>query len=351
MKVSVKAIRNYLEEPILIKTEEAVCDNVSCIIDVDGHKFPAQKSSDGIIAIVTLAQDEEKEFEVSCEENTTFSKISLENEGEYLKVLYDGKIFTGYNYASEFKKPFLGPVYTMTGNSFTRPDLHNDEHPHQRSVFFGIGEVNGVDLWNEPEDSGFIKKGAPEIYANGNAFASFGSKNIWCDMDGKNLMDEARQYTLYNQSEDCRYLDLEITFTASYEDVTFAPTKEAGPLGVRVNEKISVKHGNGAIVNAYGAKGEKECWSKIAPWCLYAGKIDDKDCAIAVFDSQLNERFPTNWHIRDYGLFAPNNLFFRGGFTIKKGDSMTYKFRICFFNNCGDTVSDRYIVYNLNEGK
>lgn len=348
MKISVKALRDYLSEPIFVKTEDAVCEDVSSVVDSQGNKFPAQKCDGGVIAILTQKMGEEKEYDVSCEE-CNFSKIELVKDGECLKVLYDGKQFTSYIYSSEFKKPFLGAVYTKTGESFTRADLHNEEHPHQRSVFYGVGDVNGVDLWNEPEDSGYIKKGEAEIFANGNAFSSFGSKNIWCDKDGKNLMDEERKYTFYNQSEDCRYLDLEIKFIASYDDVTFGKTKEAGPLGVRVNEKINVKKGNGSIINAYGAKGEDECWSKSAPWCLYSGKLDEKDCAIAVFDSQSNERFPTNWHIRDYGLFAGNNLYFRGGFDIKKGDSVSYKFRICFFNNSGESVADRYIIYNMNE--
>ncbi len=345
MKVTIKPVRPCSNEPLFIKCDD-IDINVTCAVDEKGNSFPAQKTDGGVIVILTSDSTEEVTLTLSSE---VYEKtISFEEENEKLNIFYNGKLFSSYQYLSEIKKPFFGPVITKTGNTFTRPDLHHIEHPHQRSVFVGIGDVNGVDLWNEPENSGYLQKGKPKSFVNGSAFSSFEADNIWLDKDENKLLNETRKFTMYNQSEDCRYVDIEITFKADYCDINFGNTKEAGPLGVRVNENIDVDHG-GYLKNSYGGFGESECWSKSAQWCLYGGKLDGEDVAIAVFDNENNERYPTCWHIRNYGLFAANNLFFRGGISLKKNESITYKFRLCFFNNTAEDVSDRFLIYNLNK--
>ncbi len=345
MEITVKAIRECNEEPLYIKTNDFINNNITCAIDEYGNYFPAQKTADGIVVILT--SDKKDELKLELLDKKVFTNLSLNQENEKLEIYYDGKIFSAYQHPEHLKKPFFGPVYTKTGNTFTRSDINNPEHPHQRSVFIGVGDVNGVDLWNEPENSGYLEKGKPENIVCGSAFTSFEASNIWLDKDGNKLIDEKRKFTLYNQSENCRYVDIEVTFKASYGDVHFGDTKEAGPLGIRVNEAINVKNG-GYMRNSYGAQGESECWSKSAQWCLYGGKLDNEDCAIAVFDNEKNERYPTCWHIRDYGLFAANNLFFKGSLDIKENEELRYNFRICFFNGKGEDVSERFLIYNLN---
>ncbi len=344
MNITLKPIRNCKEEPIFVKIEDEISFEVSCAFDEKGNFYPAQKTVGGVVVIITANKDDE--FNLTLSHDKKFDNISLTEDGEKLDILFDGKLFSSYQYLSELKKPFFGPVYTKTGNTFTRPDLKNKEHPHQRSVFIGVGDVNGVDIWNEPDDSGYINKGEPKNIISGSAFVSFDADNTWLDKDSNKLIDETRRTTVYNQSETCRYVDLEVTFKANYGDVKFGDTKEAGPLGIRVNEKINVDNG-GYIKNSYGAQGEGECWSKSAQWCLYGGKLDGEDVSIAVFDNEDNERYPTCWHIRNYGLFAANNLYFKGGLTIKEKESLTYKFRVCFFNSNGEDVNDRFLIYNL----
>lgn len=345
MNVTVKPIRNCNEEPIFIKTEDPSCD-ITCAVDEKGNYYPAQTTDGGVIVILTAKKDEE--INLSLSNDKKYDNISFTKTDEKLDVSFDGKLFSSYQYLKELKKPFFGPIFTKTGNTFTRPDMFNEEHPHQRSLFIGVGDVNGVDLWNEPENSGFLDKGEPKNIVCGSAFASFEADNIWMNKDGDKLMDETRKITVYNQSENCRYIDIEVTFKATYGEVKFGDTKEAGPLGIRVNEEINVNHG-GYMKNSYGAEGEGECWSKSAQWCLYGGKLDNEDVAIAVFDNESNERYPTCWHIRNYGLFAANNLYFRGGLTIKENEELTYKFRVCFFNGKAEDVSDRFMIYNLTK--
>ena len=70
---------------------------------------------------------------------------------------------------------------------------------------------------------------------------------------------------------------------------------------------------------------------------------------ITVFDNSKNERHPTAWHVRAYGLFAANNLFFKGGFTIQAGQSITYRYRVIFRRRSmtNEEISDRYVIYTL----
>jgi len=81
--------------------------------------------------------------------------------------------------------------------------------------------------------------------------------------------------------------------------------------------------------------------------CVLAA-ASGNDLGIAAFDDEMNERFPTAWHIRNYGLFAANNLYFKGGFTIKAGESLTYRFRVVFHED-NSAVADRYILYANRE--
>jgi hypothetical protein len=63
---------------------------------------------------------------------------------------------------------------------------------------------------------------------------------------------------------------------------------------------------------------------------------------LAIFDHPSNLRYPTSWHVRKYGLFGANCFgysYFRekeynkdlpenGDYTIKKGDTLTFHYRM-----------------------
>lgn len=296
----------------------------------------------GEAEIVTLSRGETLEIEtapaVSC------GVEIIENNAENrLNINIGGSRFTSYVHDPKFAKPYLGPVLLSNGSSVTRLDLETKEHPHQRSIIVAVGDVNGVDFWNEPQNRGVQRHNGFRNIVNGSSYASFTACNVWETSDGKPVIDEERTFTFYNQPHECRYIDLEIVFRAAYGDVTFGATKEAGPLGIRVAESIRADKG-GHMVNSYGAEGEDECWGRCSGWCSYSGTVDDLNCGIAVFDNEDNERYPTSWHIRNYGLFAANNLYFKGGLVIKAGESLTYKYRICIFEG-EQNIADRFLNY------
>ena len=61
------------------------------------------------------------------------------------------------------------------------------------------------------------------------------------------------------------------------------------------------------ITNALGDKGEKTLWGKPSPWCDFTGDVPKAGLrGIAIFDNPANLRYPTSWHVRDYGLMGAN---------------------------------------------
>lgn len=342
MSIIINAKRDMLCEPVFVKYGE-IPKKVGCVVTSDGRVFPAQKKNDGIIILASAARGAEITAEIS--ENTAGSGVEIVDRPKEskLEINIGGKLFTSYIYGG-FAKPFLGRILTRDGASYTRFEPNAHEHPHQRSVFVAVGDVNGLDFWNESEEAGIEKHKRFERILNGNAFGTFTADNLWTSKDGAPQLDERRTFTFYAQGEECRYIDLEIEFRASYGNVVFGTTKEAGPLGIRVNEEMRAD-ATGSFVNSYGAENEAECWGRAASWCDYSGNIRDKKYGIAVFDNENNERYPTAWHIRDYGLFAANNLYFKGGFIIKSGETLTYEYRLVFYEN-KINAKDRFILYS-----
>lgn len=345
MKVSIDIYRNCIEEPIFADTSYEVPDTVKSAVCDDGRVFPAQSAKDGVIVIVTAQKDEELDLTLSDEPVCGFVDIAVNENASSLDINIAGEKFSSYVYSDEFAKPFLGPIFGKNGAEYTRFDLTATEHPHQRSLIIAVGDVNGYDFWNEPKGDGIEVHEKIENIVSGSAYGSFTAHNIWKTKSGDSILDESRMFTFYNQSEDCRYADIEIVFTASYGDVTFGATKEAGPLGIRMNENLKVMNG-GKMINSYGGEGERECWGRPAHWCDYSGFIDGNEYGIAVFDSERNFRYPTNWHIRNYGLFAANNLYFQGSLKIAKGEKLKYRHRVVFHSDGFlETVTDRFVTY------
>ena len=88
--------------------------------------------------------------------------------------------------------------------------------------------------------------------------------------------------------------------------------------------------------------------------------MDEKVVGVAIFDHPRNQRHPTWWHVRDYGLFAANPFgqhdFEKladksaGNLTVPAGQSITFRYR--FYLHPGDAaqghVAAKYQEY-INE--
>lgn len=316
----------------------------------DGTIFKAQNTAGGVVILANIPANSETKLTLSCCPTGEGAAQIIRNE-KSLDIMLGGKQFSSYVWDERYAKPYFGAVMTSFDEPFTRLDFETKEHPHHRSVFLGIGDVTlegsgakNVDFWNEPQDRGVQRCRSVENIEYGEAFARFAAENVWSSANDVPMLDERRTFTVYNQSAAQRYVDLDFTFTASYGNITFGATKEAGPLGIRMNDVLRADRG-GHIENSYGASGEGECWGRPAHWCDYSGVLCGREVGVTVFDHPSNERYPTTWHIRDYGLFAANNLYFRGGFSLEAGKSITYRYRIAFREGKAEHMADRFINY------
>jgi hypothetical protein len=264
-----------------------------------------------------------------------------------LRVIHDGKLLTEYRTVDE-PKPYLFPVIGPTGAPVTRAypmkDVEGEDrdHPHQRSFWFTHGKVNGVDFWSEEKGHGTIRETAKLTRVAGPVVAVLRTTDDWIGPDGQKVCEDERVYRFYDVHR-VRILDLDVTIKAVPGPLTFGDTKE-GMFGLRVASSMDVKRKQGGkITNAEGLT-DLASWGKPSEWVDYTGPVSGRTLGIAILNHPTSFRSPTNWHVRDYGLFAANpfgwhdfGLGKSGDYTISEGETITFRYRVLLHE--GDTPS------------
>lgn len=274
--------------------------------------------------------------------------IRFKASGANLDVTLDSRPLTTYR-VEPGPKPCFFPLYGPTGDRFTRafpmekvPGEDND-HPHQRSCWFTFGAVNGIDFWSEGQGRGSIRETDRKIVADGPVLGRLRTSDDWLGPDGHRICSDHRIVTFY-QTKSHRIIDFEFTIVATDGPVTFGDTKE-GMFGVRVASSMdAAPKGPGRITNADGVTGPKT-WGQASPWVDYVGPVKDQTVGIAIFNHPSSYRYPTIWHVRDYGLFAANPLgwkeFGKGkehrDTRLAAGESLRFAYRVVLHR--GDTAS------------
>lgn len=274
-----------------------------------------------------------------------------------LRITVCGQPFTEYRHA-DVPKPFFYPLLARGGVHMTRhfpmrTDRNDEErdHPHQRSLWFAFGSVNGVDFWTEGDKAGRIVHGRISDVVSGPVFGSFTATNEWRDAGGRVLLRDERVFRVY-ATPDQRLIDYEVTLIASEGPVTLGDTKE-GMMAIRVAPWLCLtgKKPTGHIVNSAGQR-DAVAWGKRAAWVDYFGAFDDASPArtlgVAIFDHPSNLRHPTWWHARDYGLFAANPFGQHdfegkppgtGDYRMESGEALTFRYRIVIHEGDADTAA------------
>jgi hypothetical protein len=244
--------------------------------------------------------------------------VFLEEVEGRLLIEIDGELFTAYHYGSDVTRPFFHPLIGPTGASVVRdfPMIEGvvgetSDHPHHRGMWTAHGDVNGHDNWLEGSGKASIRHtGFPRI-VSGQVYGSFDANAEWIDRWGSTALTDTRRVTVFNLGPDERLVEYAIRVSASHGQVTFGDTKEAGIVAVRVASTMDGPtrdrpEGTGKIETADGSVGETEAWGRRAAWCDYSGPVGDGIVGIAILDHPTNPRFPTHWHVRDYGLMTVN---------------------------------------------
>jgi hypothetical protein len=291
--------------------------------------------------VPSMAAGESKRFAIctdECEEaDFDGVTVDLDESAKTAAFMVGDEMVTRYNFDfDEFVRPNCYPVHGPNGLEITEYAV--SDHPHHKSMYVALGEVNDEDNWSEMEGHAYTECQGVTVLAEGPVFAQLLAFNHWLDSDRNKLMEEWTVITVYNMPETGRLIDWDITFVASDKGIHIGDTKESGTLSVRMNTPLHERDGSGLITNAYGAVTEAENWGKPSPWVDYSGELEGQKVGLAIFDSPMNLRHPTTWHVRSYGLFTANCW----GYSYFTGDEST---RGDYVMPVGDTLNFVYRVY------
>lgn len=270
-------------------------------------------------------------------------------------VEIDGKPYTTFYLAQGGNKPYLWPLSTASGAVVTRHFPmeqyagETTDHPHHRGLFFAHGDINGIDFWaTEPG------RPSPEHMPQGHMVLTkpvqikSGSEGTikavfeGQDPNGKPMFRDTRTITIRADGS-LRVIDYDVVIHPA-EKLKFGDTKE-GTFGIRLATSMTEDKG-GVMVNAEGARTQKNVWGKRSDWVDYCGPVDGRIVGVAIFDNPRNPGHPTYWHARAYGLFAANIFGVHdftddakqdGSMTVEPGQDLHFRYRVVIHD--GDTAS------------
>lgn len=364
-RITVRAARHGIESTPISVEMPGLRDGAQVgLIGLHGVRIPAQVDGDRIVWICEpISIGETREYQFSQKfEIPADSSVELIEKEKSVEFRISEALFTVYHYGDEYARPFLYPILGPGGNGVTRnypmmKDVPGEttDHVHHKSMWVAHGEVNGSDNWSELEGHAvqrhreFLEKAAGPVFARVTAL------NDWLNNEGTKVLEEERSITVYNLSDLSRVIDLSVSFRATEGDVDFGDTKEGGICSIRVATSMDGNKG-GLITNAYGGVTEVENWGKRAAWCDYSGDVSGRTVGISIFDNPSNFRYPTYWHVRDYGLMTANPFALSayrndkscdGSHVVKAGETFAFSYRV--FIHGGDAsaanVGERYHGY------
>ncbi len=222
----------------------------------------------------------------------------------------------------------------------------NEDHPHHRSFYVAHGLVNDHDFWSEAPGHGSQKLEQACDLRNGWTAGELRARVLWIPPEAGPVLRDERIVRFY-AVDTIRLLDVTLELRADFGPVRFGDTKEGGLLAFRVAGTMKGTAG-GTIRNACGALGESECWGSAAPWVDYSGPAGDHVAGIQVMDHPLNFRYPSRWHVRDYGLFAANPFalsYYKksfetdGSYTLPAGERLTMRYRVLIHTGEADPAA------------
>lgn len=277
--------------------------------------------------------------------------VKLGNEKTVLDISVQGKAFAVYNYSPDdagMYRPFFHPIREPKGQTITQngefPGTVRGHYWH-RGLFVAHQKVNGISFWEERRaDCGRIVHLRFDEFASGQT-GRFVERLAWRDLDGAEMLHEARVVQVTGLEAESRTLDMFIQLRAVADEVTFAKTpynllacRVANSM-CRVQEKRQYSQRYGTLVDfepagegghLFNSEGlvDEACRGARAKWCDFSGPLRDGTLAgVAILDHPSNPRHPIPWH-------NWNNMTFMASFTyheplkLKKGEELRLAFRV-----------------------
>jgi len=255
------------------------------------------------------------------------AKITAEKVGSNINVTIDGKFFTSYIFSDEEKYPFFYPVNgPVSGGSVT--SMRNAIWPHHSSLFFGCDLVNGGNYWQEGLERGRIISVNAQILKEGGDTAIITNECIWSRPGAISPVKDTRKYIITAPSATMTQIDVEITMEMLI-DVVIKQTNHS-LFSARMAADLSVTNG-GTMINAEGAKSEKDTFGKSSPWMDFYGKRGQATEGLAIMQHPSNPWYPSPWFTRDYGFMSPTPMYWPQNGTdtqMKKGTVLVLRYRV-----------------------
>jgi hypothetical protein len=231
--------------------------------------------------------------------------------GEYYFVVL--RYLTGSGHG----RPYLATLCGPAGRNMVEDSPA--DHLHHHGVWWGHGDINGVDCYLElpggdgPGDKGTVAHAGwasivDEPDADPPRFG-FVEDVVWRDHHGETLIDERRTLVARFLGPDRYTVDLDSSYTAAL-DVEFGDTKESVLPGIRIAEALTGLVG-GTITSSTGAEGEEATMGHPAEWIDVSGPRrvaylgNDETEGIACFDHPGNPGHPQRFFTRTYGPISP----------------------------------------------
>jgi putative membrane-bound dehydrogenase-like protein len=280
------------------------------------------------------------------------ASLAFELKSDRVTVSAGGRAVADYVFVDPLiLRPGWQNVFAPGGARVTRvhppaaPEAvdHPAMHP---GVWFGFGDINGADFWRNKgriEHERFIE--APRIvdgairFRSANRLVAPGGEVLGTLELDQRFAPQAEGYLLTAQAK----------LSSPTRDLVFGDQEEMG-FGVRMTGPLIEKSG-GKVALSDGKQGAKPSWGNVADWCVYSGTVDGRSVGAAIFASTSNPRRPW-WHTRDYGVMVANSFGKRalgaesdGKLIVKRGEMLTLKHGVLFFNLPGGTMPDLPAAY------
>lgn len=295
------------------------------------------------------------------------ASVKCTREDGRVRVTVDGEPFTAYVFG-DIKRPCLWPVVAPGNRTVTRSwplgeatGGEKKDHPHHTGIWFGHGDVNGVDFWHPQSKTHGGRIEITHWIGDPKTTGQIRVHQRWLGPDGKQM---ARDETTlaFGADKDTRWIDWTVRVIASNGPLRFGDTKE-GTLGVRMHPALRLEGSvaKGKVLSATGKTG-KGVWGKRAAWIDYYGEVDGETVGIAIMDHPANPRYPTWWHARAYGLCAANPFGTRafegkkqpkGDFVVADNGSVTFRWRLVMHRGDAESakIGARHQAWGASSGK
>jgi hypothetical protein len=237
-----------------------------------------------------------------------FPRVQVIPQVGRARLAIDGTERVGYEFGEGSPRPFLFPLVGGSGAYLTRlGHPYPVEAEHHPSVWFGHGNIDGVDFWHEQPNTDIrIRHRSVQVFHDGTAWGGLVVRLDWW-AHGRSVLRQELSIVLEPHPADGFSLDLQSRFDSPDGKPVELGQTDFGFLGVRVAATMSEEFGGGRLTSAHGARGERAILGQASRWVDYSGPVaPGKTEGICLMDHPSNGALPALWNVRADGWMGPS---------------------------------------------